>query len=74
MSAGVDVGLKFSTNSDSSDVTVCSKCIQVMDQLEYSRMELKPLHLANKLLQNDNVQNNTTDSSHAMLCMEISCP
>ena len=30
-----------------------------MDQLEYSRMELKSVQLATKLLQNDNVQNNT---------------
>ena len=59
-SADVDVCLKFSINSDASDVTVCSKCIQLMDQLEYSQMELKSLQLATKLLQNYNVQNNTT--------------
>jgi hypothetical protein len=58
-SADVDVCLKFSIHSNASDVTVCSKCIQLMDQLEYSRMELKSLQLATKLLQNDNVQNNT---------------
>ena len=34
MIAGVGVGLKFSINSDASDVTVCSKCIQLMYQLE----------------------------------------
>jgi hypothetical protein len=32
----VNVGLKFSINSDASDVTVCSKCIELMDQLEWS--------------------------------------
>ena len=35
------------------------KCIQLMDQLEYSRIELKSLQLATKLLQNANMQNNT---------------
>jgi len=30
-----------------------------MDQLKYSRMELKSLQLATRLLQNNNVQNNT---------------
>jgi hypothetical protein len=30
-----------------------------MDQLEYLQMELKSLQLATKILQNDNVQNNT---------------
>jgi len=68
-SADVDVCLKFSINSDASDVTVCSKCIQLMDQLEYSRMKLKSLQLATKLLQNDNVQSNTeplVESCNAM--------
>jgi hypothetical protein len=58
-SADMDVCLKFSINSDASDVTVCSKCIQLMDQLEYSRMELKSLQLTTKLFENDNVQSNT---------------
>jgi hypothetical protein len=58
-SADVDVYLKFWINSDASNVTVHSKCIQLMDQLEYSRMELKSLQLNTKLLQNDSVQNNT---------------
>lgn len=49
-SADVDVCLKFSINSDASDGTVCSKYIQLMDQLEYSRMELKSLQLATRLL------------------------
>ena len=35
------------------------KCIQLMDQLEYSRIELKSLQLATKLLQSANMQNNT---------------
>jgi hypothetical protein len=49
-SADVHVYLfKFSINSDVSDV---------MDQSEYSRMELKYLQLAAKRLQNDNVYNN----------------
>ena len=58
-SADVDVCHKFSINSDASHVTVCSKRIQLTNQLEYSRMELKSLQLAIKLLQNYNVQNNT---------------
>jgi hypothetical protein len=58
-SAVVDVCPKFLLNSDVSDVTVCSKCIQLKDQLEYLQMELKSLHLAAKLLQDSNVQSNT---------------
>jgi hypothetical protein len=38
------------------------KCIQLTDQQEYSRTELKSLHLAAKLLQNDNLHNSTEPS------------
>jgi hypothetical protein len=68
-SADVDACPKFPINSNAYGVTVCSKCIQLMDQLEYSRMELKSLQLATKLLQNNNVQSNTeplVESCNAM--------
>jgi len=55
----VDVCPKFLINSDVSDVTVCSKCIQLKDQLEYLQMELRSLQLVAKLLQDGNVQNIT---------------
>jgi hypothetical protein len=50
------VPLKKTDVIDVSDVPVCSKCIQLKDQLEYSQMGLKSLQLAAKLLQDGSVQ------------------
>jgi len=58
-SAVVEVCPKCFINSNVNDVSVCSKFIQLKDQLEYSQIKLKSLQLAAKFLQDGNVQNNT---------------